>query len=108
MAGAVSAIRENALPNLEDLKSITERLTGFARPKSVMPRQRKPHAILFDGDCSRTGTERVEVMSGFRRPPLPSSGILNARCQFFVPATLCAWDMPADSECAIMYDVAPS
>jgi len=38
------------LPNLENMKSIGERLTGFGRPKSVVTRQRKPHAILFHGD----------------------------------------------------------
>jgi uncharacterized protein YjlB len=38
------------LPNLEDLKSLAERLTGIARPKAVTPRRRKPHAILFRDD----------------------------------------------------------
>jgi uncharacterized protein YjlB len=38
------------LPSLEDLKSLAERLTGIARPKTVTPRPRKAHAILFRDD----------------------------------------------------------
>jgi uncharacterized protein YjlB len=62
MAGAVSAIRENELSNFEDLKSIAERLTGFARPMSVTPRQRKPHAILCHGDGQTPNNPRFSFI----------------------------------------------
>jgi uncharacterized protein YjlB len=35
---------------LEAIKAIAERLTGIARPKAVIPRKRKAHALRFKGD----------------------------------------------------------
>jgi uncharacterized protein YjlB len=38
------------VPTLEDIKSLTERLTGIGRPDTVVPRRRKANALLFRDD----------------------------------------------------------
>ena len=38
------------MPSLHDIKSVAEKLTGIARPRIVLPRPRKAHALLFKGD----------------------------------------------------------
>lgn len=47
------------MPSLEDMKSLVERLTGIGRPESVVPRRRKPHAILFKGDGQTPNNPRL-------------------------------------------------
>jgi uncharacterized protein YjlB len=50
------------MTSLEDIKSLAERLTGIARPKAVLPRSRKPHAILFQGDGETPNNPRCPLI----------------------------------------------
>jgi uncharacterized protein YjlB len=55
------------LPSLEDLKSLTERLTGIARPEAVTPRPRKAHTILFRDDGETPNNPRFPFVR-YRSP----------------------------------------
>jgi len=60
------------MPSLADAKPIAERLTGIARSKSVTPRKRKPHAILFRGDGQTPNNPRFPLI--FYRSAVDLSG----------------------------------
>lgn len=50
------------MPSLETMKSMAERLTGIGRPRSVVPRRRKAHAILFQGDGETPNNPRFPLI----------------------------------------------
>ncbi len=59
------------MPSLQDIKSAAERLTGIGRPKSVIPRQREPHALTFHGDGQTPNNPRFPFV--FYRSPIDLS-----------------------------------
>ena len=70
------------MPSLEDVKSLAERITGIGRPKLVIPRLRKPHAILFKGDGETPNNPRLPFI--LYRSPVSLAGATDPAAVFEV------------------------
>jgi uncharacterized protein YjlB len=70
------------MPNLEDLKSLAERITGLGRPNAVTPRMRKVHAFLFHDDGRTPNNPQLPLV--FYRSPVDLTGASDPAAVFEV------------------------
>ena len=77
------------MPNLEDLKSLAERVTGIGRPAKVTPRARKPHAILFADDGETPNNPRFAFL--LYRSPVRLAGAADPAAVFEVLFAAHGW-----------------
>jgi uncharacterized protein YjlB len=77
------------LPSLKDLKSLAERLTGIGRPKTVTPRPRKAHTILFRDDRETPNNPTFPFL--YYRSPINLNGAADPAAVFEVLFAANGW-----------------